>query len=398
MNQNERKKLIGLDDVLLDGKTVLVRVDFNVAVGEDNKVDGFEDYRIVAAIPTIEELLQRRCKVILLTHLGRPGEEEGNFDLAPIRRRIEELLGEEVKTLKTLSGPEVDAVVAGMEPGSLVMMPNVRTDEREVNASMSLAEDLAGTAEVYVNEAFSVSHRDHASVSLLPTLLPSCAGRRTVLEHEVLTALSSDPARPYVAIVSGAKVHTKVELMDKLLEQVDQLCVGGKIANTFLSVKNYCADTDCEDEDMEAAKKIIQKAGDKLVLPVDVVIGPKGKEENTVETVSVDKVPEGVGGVWDLGPKTIELYLSYCKKAKTVMWNGPVGKFEDDRYAAGTHSLAEGLSEVEARVVVGGGDTAYALETMRLIKKFDHVSVGGGAMLAILEKGQMPGLEPLIKT
>ena len=389
------KKIRTMDDVLLDGKDVLVRVDFNVSVGDDGKVDGFEDYRIAAAIPTIEELLQRRCRVLILTHLGRPGEEEGNFDLAPISRRMEELLNEEVKILKKLSGPEVDAVVAGMDPGSIAMLPNVRIDEREISANRGFAEELASTAEVYVNEAFSVSHRDHASVSLLPTLLPSCAGRRTVLEYEVLTNLALDPERPYVAIVSGAKVHTKVELMDRLLERVDQLCVGGKIANTFLSVKNYCADGNCGDEDMEAAKQIILKAGDKLVLPVDVVVGPKGEGEGGVETVSVEKIPKDVGGVWDVGVKTIELYLSYCEKARTVMWNGPVGKFEDKRYSLGTYALAKGLSEVGAKVVVGGGDTAYALERMKLINKFNHVSVGGGAMLAILEGGGLPGLESL---
>lgn len=394
---DEQKKLRTMDDVLLDGKTVLVRVDFNVSVGDDGIVDKYEDYRLEAAVPTIEELIQRRCRVVLLTHLGRPGEEEGNFDLSPVKKRLEELLQQEVKETKELYGPKTNAIIDGTEHGSVIMLPNVREDEREMNNNAQFAEEIAGIADAYVNEAFSTCHRAHASIAQLPKILPSCAGRRTVSEYRVLTKLSHAPQRPYVAIISGTKVHTKVNLVNKLLNQVDQICVGGKIANTFLSVKEKCPGKTCPSEDMEAAKEIMRGAGEKLILPHDVVVGPKENNINNVSTVDIENIPLETEGIWDLGEKTIDEYLSYCRKAKTVMWNGPVGKFEDERYSMGTKKLAEGLAEVEAKVVVGGGDTAYALEKYRLLKKFDHVSVGGGAMIALLENTKMPGLEPLFQ-
>ena len=390
-----RMKLRTMDDVLLDGRDVLVRTDFNVAVGNDGVVNQDEDYRITAAIPTIEELMQRRCKVLLLTHLGRPGEEGGNFDLAPIRRRLEDLLGEEVRQIEALSVNRVSAVVAGMDGGSVVLLPNIREDEREMSRNQGLAKELAEMAEVYVNEAFSVSHRDQSSVSLVPTLLPSCAGRRTVIEYEALSGLMDQPTRPYIAIVSGAKVETKVAIITSLLKVVDKIAVGGMIANTFLAAKGYCAMDKHRLEDIEEAKKILAEAGDRLILPVDVVVSNLAKKIKA-KTVSVKELPKQVDGVWDLGPQTIQLYLDLCREAKTVMWNGPVGMFEDAAYEKGTYLLAEGLAELSAKVVVGGGDTVHALEKLKLVNKFDHVSVGGGAMIAFLEGSRMPGLEPLL--
>lgn len=383
-----------MDDVLLDGRDVLVRTDFNVAIGKDGVVNQDEDYRISAAIPTIEELIQRRCKVMLLTHLGRPGEDGGNFDLGPIRRRLEDLLGEEVRQIDSLSVNRVSAVVAGMEGGTVALLPNIREDEREMSRNKGLAEELAGMAEVYVNEAFSVSHRDQSSVALVPTLIPSCAGRRTVIEYETLSGLMDQPKRPYVAIVSGAKVETKVSIINSLLKVVDKILVGGMVANTFLAAKGYCSAEAHRPEDIEEAKKILAQADHQLILPVDVVVSSQAKNIQA-KVVDVTKMLKQVDGVWDLGPKTIELYLEICQGAKTVMWNGPVGKFEDPGYEKGTYTLAEGLSSLPAKVVVGGGDTVHALEKLRLVNKFDHVSVGGGAMVALLEGSNMPGLEPL---
>lgn len=390
-----KKKLRTMDDVLLDGKEVLVRTDFNVTVGKDGVVNQDEDYRLSAALPTIEELMQRRCKVLLLTHLGRPGEEDGNLNLAPIHRCLEELLGEEVRQIESLNAKRVNAVVAGMDSGSVALLPNIREDEREMSRNAGLAKELAEMAEVYVNEAFSVSHRDHCSVALVPTLIPSCAGRRTVLEYEILSSLMDKPERPYMAIVSGAKVETKVAVINSLLKEVDAIMVGGRIANAFLAAKGYNSGEQHRPEDVEEAKKILAVAGERLILPIDVVVSVRAKDIKA-EPVDVDSIPKEVDGVWDLGPKTIKHYIELCGRAKTVMWNGPVGMFEERLYETGTYALAAGLADLKAKVVVGGGDTVHALEKLKLINKFDHVSVGGGAMVAFLEGSSMPGLEPLL--
>ena len=330
----------------------------------------------------------------MLTHLGRPGEKGGNFDLGPIRRRLADLLGEEVRQIDSLSVTRVSAVIAGMEGGTVALLPNIREDEREMSRNKGLAEELARMAEVYVNEAFSVSHRDQTSVTLVPTLIPSCAGRRTVIEYETLSGLMDQPSRPYIGIVSGAKVETKVSIINSLLKVVDKILVGGMVANTFLAAKGYCSSELHRPEDIDEAKKILLKADQQLVLPVDVVVSNQAKNIQA-KVVDVKEMLQQIDGVWDLGPKTIELYLEICQGAKTVMWNGPVGKFEDPVYEKGTYSLAEGLSGLSAKVVVGGGDTVHALEKLRLVNKFDHVSVGGGAMMALLEGSRMPGLEPL---
>lgn len=390
------RRLIGMDDVPLDGKQALVRVDFNVTGGAEGVIEGYEDYRIKAAVPTIEELARRRCKVLLLTHRGRPGEgDDGDSDLTPVRRRLEELLREEVRALKHLAGDDVRAVVSGMEQGNIALLPNVRLDEREVKKSRKLAEELSAVGEVYVNEAFSVSHRDHTSVALLPTLLPACAGRRTVHEYDVLTRLRQRPERPYVAVISGVKVETKVNLLEKLLNSVDKLCLGGIMANTFLAAQGRCPAGNFDSDDLAAAERLWAAAADKIVLPRDVVIGPPDGVGSSVKVVSVDDIPANAEGVWDVGPATAEHFLDVLRTAKTVTWNGPLGKFEVAAYAGGTRRLAEGMASLTAWRVAGGGDTVHALEQMRLTGRFDHVSVGGGAMVAFLGGEVMPGLEPL---
>lgn len=382
-----------MDDIPLDGKRAIVRVDFNVTIGEDNKVDGSEDYRIETALPTIHELQQRRCKVLLLTHLGRPGEEEGNNDMGPVHRRLEELLREEVRLLPKLYGQGVEAIVAAMEPGSVALYPNVRLDDREMTVSEKLGTDMAQVGEVYINEAFSVCHRAHTSLSVLPRQLLSAAGRRTVMEVTELSKLVANPKRPYVAIASGAKIITKVGMLRELLGKVDTLCVGGQIANVFIAAAGHWRDHCFGAEEIAAAKAILQTAGPKLLTPVDVYVGdPDGKNSHAV---SITDIPETCESLWDIGPKSAEQILKVCETAQTIMWNGPVGKFETPAYAHSTKKVAEGLAALKAYRVVGGGDTVNALEHYRLIEKFDHVSVGGGAMIAFLEGKRMPGLEPL---
>jgi phosphoglycerate kinase len=385
-----------MDDILLDGKTALVRVDFNVTVGADGVVDENEDYRIQAALSTIEELVTRRCKVVLLTHLGWPLEEPGDADLAPVRDRLKELLHEDVRIIKQLHGDAVRAVVAGLGSGSVALLPNVRLDERELSGSERFAQELAGTAEVYVNEAFSVSHRNHTSVALVPRLLPSCAGRRTVQEVSILDALAQKPKRPYVAIVSGAKVHTKMRFLQQLLQKVDRLCVGGVIANAFLAARGEFDAQRLEATDVAAARDLWKSAHDKIVLPEDVVIGTEQGEG--AATVAVENIPPDAGGIWDVGPQTVNAYLDVCSTAETIMWNGPLGMHELAAYRESTDLLAKGLAALPSFRIIGGGDTVIVLKQLRLLNKFSHVSVGGGAMIAFLEGSPMPGLEPLYAT
>ncbi len=350
-------------------------------------------------MPAIEELKQRRCRLLLLTHLGRPrhdGSDYTSLTLEPIRRRLEKVLGSEVKLLKSLRADEANTVVSGLEAGGTVLLPNVRLDEREEAGSDKFARELAELGEAYVNEAFSVSHRDHTSVAKVPRLLPSCAGRRTVSEYYQLSELVSQPARPYVAIVSGAKVETKVKLLDRLLDQVDRLCLGGVIANTFLAVQGKGQLGAVDTNLAEAARRLLAKASGRIELPEDVVIGPADGQGSSVKTVPVEHIPRDANGLWDIGPVTVRRYLKVLKEAATIMWNGPLGMFEVDAYAEGTSNIARRVATFSSRRVVGGGDTVRALERLGLTNQFDHVSVGGGAMVAFLEGVPMPGLEPLM--
>lgn len=392
----ETKKLRTLDDLHVDGQRVLVRVDFNVSVGTDGKISDDEDYRLEAALLTINELRQRRSKVILLTHFGRPqedGKSHSDFDLSPVKRRLEELLGEEVKQTKKLYGGEVETVVSSLEPGGVVLLPNVRMDEREEMGNDKFAHELAGIADVYVNECFSVSHRAHTSVAFVPHLLPACAGRRTALEVAVLQKLREHPEHPYVAITSGAKISTKIGLLRDLITKVDTLCLAGQLANVFLAAQGKYPVEHFSHDDIAAAQSLLATNSDKVLLPVDVVIGRADGSNSSV--VDVENIPPTVEGSWDIGPKSVENILNVCRSAKTIMWNGPVGMFEVPAYATATFSLAQELAKLPVYRVVGGGETVNAIERQRVKSKYDHISTGGGAMIEFMEGERMPGLEPL---
>ncbi|MEO6077455.1 MAG: phosphoglycerate kinase [Candidatus Andersenbacteria bacterium] len=382
-----------MDDIQLDGKRVLVRVDFNVNPGKDGIVDSTEDYRIESALETIHELRQRRCKVLLLTHLGRPGEDDGVTSIEPIHRRLQNLIQEDVRLLPKLYGSQVDAIIQGMEQGDVGLFPNVRMDDREMSPNDHFADELASVADVYINEAFSVSHRDQTSVSVLPKKLPSAAGRRTVLEVATLLSLRNRAQHPYVAIASGAKISTKIGVLEYLLSQVDKLCVGGKIANVFLVAQDRWESSAFEDDEIAIAKKLLDTYGDKIILPIDVVTG---NEDGTgKEIIVLDSGDKVAGPVWDIGPKSVEQIVSVCKDAQTIVWNGPVGMYEVAQYGEGSRALAQALSTMQSRRVVGGGDTVTMLEGMNLISAFTHVSIGGGAMIELLEGKVLPGLTPL---
>lgn len=387
-------RLRTMDDIALDGRRVIVRVDFNVTAGEDKIVDESEDYRIQAAIPTIQELRQRRCKVLLLAHLGRPGEEESVLSMDAIADRLRYLLNDDVRMLPKLFGSQVDTIVQGMEQGDVALFPNVRLDDRESTLNQKFAEDLSTAGDVYINEAFSVCHRAHTSVVSLPRILPSAAGRRTVEEVKVLSELRGNPEAPYVAIASGAKITTKIGILEYLLTKVDKMCLGGKIANVFLAARGSWPDKMFAPDEIAVAKHLLEKYEEKLVLPVDVVIG--NDDGSYMQTIDVGYVPEHVGDVWDIGPKSVEAILQTCNDAKTVIWNGPVGKVEVEAYASGTKGLVEGLAESSAYRVVGGGDTVNVLEKYKKLGSFDYVSVGGGAMLEFLEGKQLPGITALL--
>ncbi len=382
-----------MDDIPLDGKRVIVRADFNVTVGADKVVDATEDYRIEAALPTIQELRQRRCKVLILAHRGHPVEEPADADMKPIKRRLEELLGEEVRTLPKLYGSGVEAIVSSMDQGTVALYPNVRLDDREELASEKMGEEIVQAADAYINEAFSVSHRPHTSVTVLPRLVLSAAGRRVVMEVKALGALQNQPARPYVAIVSGAKITTKIGMLRRLLAKVDTLAVGGQIANVFLAARGNWPGVKFNADEIEAARSLLEVAGVKLLLPIDVMIG--GPEGENASQVAIEKIPDDAGGLWDIGSTSTAKILDVCRTAKTIMWNGPVGKFEVDAYAGSTKSLAEEIANMSANRVVGGGDTVNALEKYKVVGKYNHVSVGGAAMIAFMEGKRMPGLEPL---
>lgn len=385
------KSLRTLDSLPVDGKTVVVRVDFNVAVGNDKQVDTTEDYRIEAALPTLQELQQRRCRIVLLTHFGK--EEGGSAAYQPVHRRLEDLLHEEVVEGRVLYGDRVETQIHSLEPGGMLLLPNVRDDARELQPNETFGRQLAHLAGAYVNEAFSASHRDHTSLTILPKLLPSAAGRRTELEIATLQRLQTKAERPYVAIISGAKTSTKIDLLRQLLPRVDVMCLGGRIANVLLAASQSATTEKIEPAELQLAQELLKLAGDKLLLPVDVVVG--AEDGTGARTVAVAELKTGQEPVWDIGAQSVAAILAKCAEAKTVLWNGPVGRFEVPAYAAGTRQLAEGLAEQTAWRVVGGGDTVVEIERARLVEKFDHVSVGGGALVAYLEGKPLPGLVPL---
>lgn len=379
-----------MDDILLDGKRVIVRVDFNVTAGEDGIVDASEDYRIEAALPTIAELRQRRCKVLLLAHLGRPGEDENLLSMEAIHKRLQDLLRDDVRLLPKLYGSQVESIVQGMEQGDVALFPNVRLDEREMTLNNKFAEDLSHVGDAYINEAFSASHRAHTSIVLLPQLLTSAAGRRTVTEVEVLTSLRNTAKKPYIAIVSGSKITTKIGILKYLLANVDKMCLGGKIANVFLASRYNWPDGMFSPDEIAVAKHILEEYEDRIILPTDVVIG--NDNGSYTQTVDVAYIPEHVGGVWDIGPKSIAAIVQACSPAETIIWNGPVGHVEVDAYTQGSMALVLALASSSAYRVVGGGDTVNMLEKMKKVDSFNHVSIGGGAMLEFLEGKRLPGI------
>ena len=385
-------------DIDVKGKKVLVRCDFNVPLDENLQIT--DNRRVVGALDTIRYLVDQGAKVILCSHLGRPkGEVKKEFSLAPVQKELERLLGKEVKLADDIVGESAKTLTAQMNPGDIVLLENVRFDAREEKNDPEFAKELASLAEIYVNDAFGTAHRAHASTAGVADYLPAVSGFLIEKELKFLGEALNNPQRPFIAILGGKKVSDKIGVIQNLLEKVDTLIIGGAMANTFLKAEGYGIGNSIFEEDkLDLAKELMQKAKDKnvrMMLPVDVKIGKEFDKDTESKVVKVTEVPED-WQIYDIGVETIEMYKGVLDSAKTVMWNGPLGLFEFDQFAIGTKEIARKLAQLDAVTVIGGGDSAAAVEKMNLADKMTHISTGGGASLEYLEGKVLPGIDCLL--
>ena len=385
-------------DVDVTNKKVLVRCDFNVPLDkETGKITN--DLRIVAALPTIKYLLENNAKVILCSHLGKPkGEIKPELSLKPVANRLSEYLGFEVKFSKDIVGENAKELSKELKPGKAILLENVRFDPREEKNDKEFSKELASLAEICVNDAFGTAHRAHSSTVGVAEFLPAVCGFLIEKEVEMLGDNLNNPERPFVAILGGAKVSDKIKVIENLLEKVDSIIIGGGMTYTFLKAMGYeIGNSICELDRIDIAKETIEKAekkGVKLLFPIDTVCGKEFSNE--AETIVVDskEIPKGWQGL-DIGPKAIEEFTQVLKNAKTVIWNGPLGVFEFEKFAKGTNAIAKVLSEINAITIVGGGDSVAAVEKGGFSDKITHISTGGGATLEYLEGKELPGIECL---
>ncbi|MFA5255916.1 MAG: phosphoglycerate kinase [Candidatus Omnitrophota bacterium] len=386
-----------IKDIDLTGKRVLMRVDFNVPL--DDKLNITDDIRIRSALPTIKYAIESGAKVILMSHLGRPdGKVVDSMRLAPVAKRLEELLGKKVTKTDDCIGDAVKKTVAMMKPGDVVLLENLRFHAEEEKNDPAFAMELASLGEIFVNDAFGTAHRAHTSTEGVTKYLPSVAGFLLEKEIRYLGQTVDSPRRPFVAILGGAKVKDKIKVIDNLLNKVDALIIGGGMAYTFLKAKGHTIGASKLDKDgYDTAKQALDKAAKKnipILLPVDNVIGDKFDANATAKTVGED-IPDGWMGL-DIGPKTINLFEDKLKDAKTIIWNGPLGVFEMDKFAKGTEAIAVFLAGLkDATTIIGGGDTAAAMLKFKVEDKMTHISTGGGASLEYLEGRGLPGIDAL---
>jgi phosphoglycerate kinase len=385
-------------DVDVQGKRVIVRVDFNVPLKEGQVAD---DTRIEAALPTIEYLLEHGAAVILMSHLGRPkGEVVDGLKMDAVAERLSELLDQPVNKLNDCIGPEVEEAVEAMEPGDVILLENTRFHAEEKANDPDFAAELAALGEVYVDDAFGAVHRAHASTEGVAQAMrekggPAVAGLLVEKELESLGKAVEDPEHPFVAILGGAKVSGKISVIENLLERCDRLLIGGGMANTFFLAMGYeMGDSLVEEDAVSTAKSLLDRAAGKLVLPVDVVIADAFDNSAQTKVVAPNEVPSG-WRILDIGPKTVATFESALKDARTVTWNGPLGVFEMPTFAAGTFDIARLLAELDATTIVGGGESAAAVQQVGLADQMTHVSTGGGASLQFLEGKALPGVEVL---
>jgi 3-phosphoglycerate kinase len=384
-------------DIDVKGKRVFCRCDFNVPLDGTTVTD---DTRIVAALPTINYLIEHGAKLILASHLGRPTpENRDSLKMDPVAKKLSDLLGKPVAKTDEVVGPEVEAAVAKLNDGDVLLLENVRFEKGEKKNDPELAKAFASLADVYVNDAFGSAHRAHASTEGIAHYLPAVAGFLMEKELKILLASLENPKHPFTAIIGGAKVTDKIGVIENLLDKVDTLIVGGGLSYTFVKAQGYGIGTSLLDADkLDLAKKFMKAAKEKgvnFLTPVDTVIADKFAADANVKTVDIDKMPEGWLGV-DIGPKTVALYADAIKKSKLVVWNGPMGVFEMDPFAKGTEAVAKALAEAtDATTIIGGGDSAAAVAKFHLSDKMTHISTGGGASLELMEGKVLPGVAAL---
>jgi len=380
-------------DLDLQDKRVLVRVDFNVPVKDGEVTD---DTRIRRALPTIRHLLEEGARPVLISHLGRPrGERDQKYVMDPVASRLEELLGEPVEKLDAAVGPEVVEALDDWDGRGVVLLENSRFYPGETKNDPGFADQLAALADFYVDDAFGAAHRAHATTVGVAERLPAAAGLLMVEEIDYLDTVLEDPERPFVAILGGAKVSDKLGVIESLLETADSLLIGGAMGFTFFEALGYeIGDSLVEDDYLGEAKRLMEEAGDRLVLPVDVVVADAMEEGAESETVPADAIPSGKMGL-DIGPETVELFEGHIAGASTIFWNGPMGVFEIDDFAKGTEGVARAVAESGATSVVGGGDSVAAVNKLGLEDRMSHISTGGGASLEYVEGKELPGVAVL---
>ena len=394
MNYNKKT----IYDVDVKGKKVLLRCDFNVPQDKETG-EITSDKRIVAAIPTIKYLLENGAAVISCSHLGKPkGEWKTKLTLAPVAKRLSQLLGQEVIFASDIIGEDAQAKAAALQPGQIMLLENLRFDIREEKNGADFAKALADMADIFVSDAFGTVHRAHASTAGVAAYLPAYSGLLINKELSIMGKALDDPKRPFVAVLGGAKVSDKINVINNLLEKADTIIIGGGMAYTFKKAQGYEIGTSLLEADrIDYAKEMIEKAaakGVKFLLPVDNLCAAEFSAD--AEPVLVEgNIPENLMGM-DIGPKTVELFAEAVKGAGTIVWNGPMGVFEFDKFAGGTKAMAKALAESGAVTIVGGGDSAAAVEKLGFADKITHISTGGGASLEFLEGKELPGVACLL--
>jgi len=384
-------------DVDLKDKKVLMRVDFNVPLDENRNVT--DATRIEKALPTIQYILDQQASLILMSHLGRPkGEIVDKLRLDPVAKKLEEYIKRPVKKLNDCVGPEVESEVQKMNPGDVILLENLRFHKEETDNNEEFAKKLASLADIYVNDAFGAAHRAHASVSAITKFLPSVAGLLMEKEIYFLSNLLKNPERPFVVILGGAKISTKIGVITNLLDKVDSMLIGGGMVFTFIksrgvNIGKSLVEPEKEVEAFEILKKAQNEEKD-FVLPVDIVVTTEINENAKTKIVDINEIPEDMLGV-DIGPKTIKMFKKKIQEARTIFWNGPMGIFEIEKFAEGTLEIAKAVAESKATTVIGGGDSVAAIQKFGLADKITHISTGGGASLEFMEGKALPGIEGL---